>query len=485
MDKEEMMDISRRAFFGTMFTAAGSVAFSKDLGGMRPNLKVGILSDTHVTHEESKNKFRQALEFFKKEKVDAVLIAGDISDHGFMWELKMVSDAWYSVFPNDKYEDGSAIVKLFVTGNHDDHAWTWVNNKEQLEKNRKEAFVQNKQENWKNLFHEEWRPIYIKTVKGYPFIGAHWGEWWNGKLEKFIAEHKKELPPSKPFFYNQHPHLKDTIFGPWAWGACDDHGEGRKALNPFPNAFSFSGHSHFPLTDERDIWQGEFTAVGTSSLRFVDFPYGRENATLSYGNEESQMQRHPGIGYGIHAAQQGMIMKVWDHSIVLERYDFRRFEKLDEDWVVPIIHSVKDPRPFSFENRAKLTQAPEFHKDAKIAFEYRDGKNRKGTPAKQIVLTFPAAESVNWEKRVYEYEVSAEIVDCDTVKPYATKRVFQPGIETGPKYTAKTAECIFALSELPKAKELLRFAVTPMNCYGKRGKTLYAAYQPPKQAPKK
>ena len=468
------MGMSRRCFLGSAFSAVGTVAYSKTLA-QNPNLKVGILSDTHVTMRRNYTEFLRALNFYKKERVDAILIAGDICNGGSFRELKRVSDAWYSVFPDDRYEDGTRIEKIFVTGNHDEEWWSWKCPKERLEKNWKESFPVNRAGNWKRLFREEWKPIFSKKVKGYTFVGAHWKEWYNGKLEKFLQSIKGELSSDKPFFYVQHPHLENTVFGPWIWGAWDDRGFGRKALNAYPNALAFSGHSHCPLTDERDIWQGAFTAVGTSALANTCLPYGRENGVLSDMDGESQMSMRWNFW-----ARQGMLMRVWDHVIVLERYDFVRMEKLDEDWVIPIRHGRFEEHPFAFENRSKLTSAPEFPKGAKITFCERDGKNRRGVAKKQLVVTFPAADSVNWRKRVYDYEVVAEIVDCDTVKPYITKRVFQRGVLYHARHAEKQADCVFALDELPASKKLLRFAVTPLNCYGKRGKTLYALYTPKK-----
>jgi hypothetical protein len=80
-----------------------------------------------------------------------------------------------------------------------------------------------------------------------------------------MAKDGKKIDPSLPFFYVQHPHLKDTCYGPWAWG--HDAGITTKTLSAYPNAIAFSGHSHYSLTDERTIWQGAFTSVGTGSFR--------------------------------------------------------------------------------------------------------------------------------------------------------------------------------------------------------------------------
>ena len=102
---------------------------------------------------------------------------------------------------------------------------------------------------WDLCFHEEFKEIYAKQVKGYTFIGGHWG--FHQNIEKFMDEYKSKLDPNLPFFYAQHPHPKDTIYGPWAWG--HDNGASTRAFSKTPNAIVFTGHSHYPLTDESGI----------------------------------------------------------------------------------------------------------------------------------------------------------------------------------------------------------------------------------------
>ena len=93
------------------------------LGGEKPNISVGVISDIHVTTPESTAAFRKALAYFRDRKVDAVVVAGDLSDWGLKSGLKYVADAWNSVFPGDRAPDGRKVEKLFCTGNHDYDGW--------------------------------------------------------------------------------------------------------------------------------------------------------------------------------------------------------------------------------------------------------------------------------------------------------------------------------------------------------------------------
>ena len=105
-----MSSFSRRDFVrGGLFAAASwgcgrifaAVSGAADSAGVK--LKVGILSDTHIATYGAENDdefgraknaktFLRALQEFRNSDVDAVLIAGDISNDGFDSQLVAV---WY------------------------------------------------------------------------------------------------------------------------------------------------------------------------------------------------------------------------------------------------------------------------------------------------------------------------------------------------------------------------------------------------------
>jgi hypothetical protein len=102
-----MIQISRRNFLGGAAALVGAGGCrSLGIGGPKPNIVFGVISDIHITTPESTAEFRKALEYFRDRKADAVVVAGDLSDWGLKSGLKYVADAWYSVFPNDRAPDG-------------------------------------------------------------------------------------------------------------------------------------------------------------------------------------------------------------------------------------------------------------------------------------------------------------------------------------------------------------------------------------------
>ena len=457
--------MNRRQFLGGIFSCAGAAALAHGQLGA-PDLKVGILSDIHLSQPEHYSSqsaidlFVQTLEFFKCEKVDAVLIAGDLTNDGTVAELKVVADAWRKVF-----SDHDAPERIFVTGNHERVYFNESKRRSDFENPRyADGLYRDVRTNWKAVFGEEWNPFFIKTVKGYAFVGAHWAEWNDEKaLRAFLEANKSRLPLSRPFFYTQHAHPQNTCYGSWTWHQGDG-GPTHKVLADYPNAVAFSGHTHYSITDERSVWQGAFTSIGTGSLRWLSMPGGRENGPL--GNGEGT--RMPNCICG--TCPQGMVMSVWGGQMVFERYDLGNMEKLGDDWVVPVLHGSGDDREYSFSSRAAKSHAPEFPEGAEISISERIGKNPKNEPEHQFVVSFPSATGPDSLSRAFDYEVMAQYVENDTEKPMRTKRVYQPGITQSVARIGKTVTCVFGECELPVAP--YRFVVTPMNAFGLRGRSL-------------
>jgi len=417
------------------------------------DLKVGIVSDVHVSPPErcdsqgAIDTFRRVLTFFRQEKVDAVIIAGDLTNGGEMKELRIVAGIWNEVFG----KGADAPVKVFVSGNHERNYFEGAKRKGDLTAPAyADGLYRDIRKNWKELFDEEWTPFFVKEVKGYAFVGAHWLEWRDEQaLRAFLAANRDKLDPPKPFFYVQHDSPPGTCYGTWArW----DGGPAERVLADYPNAVAFSGHTHYSLTDPRCIWQGAFTSVGTAALRWTEaVPGGREDVKNYNG-------RYKRLPESCEQGSQGMVMSVRGDRIVFERYDFRNMEKLGDDWEVQVLPAKDGERTFSFERRRAQSRPPQFAADARIAVDGR--KDGKG-----VTVTFPAAVAADDLSRVFDYEIVAESagVAC-------TNRVFPPGLQLNMKRMPPTVTCTFGTNEVPNAD--FRFRVTPLNAFGLRGKPL-------------
>ena len=465
--------MNRRSFLQRSAAIAGAVcldfpAFAEKVKTFgEPRLKIGILSDVHIRYKEDTKYFEKALKYFRDNNVDGVLVAGDIADWALESQLKWFADTWYSVFPKDKAPDGHRVEKLFIYGNHDikDAKAILKKYKVTREQAEAEAIGPRRAEIWKKLFKEKWAPIYMKDVKGYKFIGGHFTTFDGiNNLQEFLDSVKSQLPTDKPFFYFQHMHPKDTCSAPWTWG--QDDGKTTAALSKYPNVISFSGHSHTPLTDEKTIWQGAFTSVGTASLSYV-IPFGgRENSTHTGDKSviHSQMKK-----IDTKDGKHGQLMTVYSDHITLERREFVYDQQLADNWIINLPYD--GDCELSFERRAKTAPVPQFSSGSKVTTTRAMGKDRQDKEEDQITVHFPSVLKKTMGTRAFEYEIQAEIEDYDTCKIMSTKRVFSKGFYLSEDKDEDEVICPFAVSELAANKKV-RFYVRPVNSFGKMGEPI-------------
>ena len=502
------VNVSRRWFIGgaASFGAFGGCRFFTGSGfaSGAPNVRFGVVSDIHIachskpgdleTAANNELTFVRTLEWFRDQGVDGVIVAGDMADQGIISQLEYVAEAWNRVFPGDRAPDGRKVERLFVYGNHDlggiPYARGHFKGKSDAEINAKIIYP-NPRAAWESVFHEAFEPIWTKEIKGYRFVGAHWwssrgcrghDEKFNDGIVDWYAAHAKEIDPSRPFFHIQHPHPLNTCYGPWAWGR--DIGLSTKALSAFSNAVAFSGHSHYPLTDERSVWQGEFTSVGTSSLRYMAATY-EEFPGEGFVNSRTSGDRARAVDaaklqprmFNPYDCREGMLWSVYDDRIVVERREFLSGLDVGEDWVLPL--PAAESKPFAFAERAKKIGAPAFPAGAAVAVAMAKAKTRGAKASGKtaaippvekacVKVSIPAAVAKDGA-RVHYFEVTALAADG---KACAVKRVLAEGYNhgIGHKRATLATDCLFALDELPKGK--LRFSAKPVNCFGRAGEAL-------------
>lgn len=477
------MDLSRRCFLGGLASFGATRMFAAVPGtflGPGVRLRFGVVSDIHVRTavgdaavplygtEYDTQTFLAALRYFDGRGADAVLVTGDLADNGLDDQLRAVGAAWDEVFPGDRAADGRTVTKLFVGGNHDWEGWKYGRMGEKRfpdEAERKtHVLAEDYPRHWEAAFHEKFQEVFVKDVKGYRFIGAHWPYHKNAAAT--IAAATEGMDGTRPFFYAQHPHLKDTAYGPWAWG--HDAGNAGRALAKFPNAVAFSGHSHYSLTDERSVWQGAFVAVGAGSLRYTGKIDGYENSGPMRNSGFKQME-----GLPTRDCRQGLFVSVYDDRIVLERREFVTDTSLGDDWVIPLTGTE---RPYAFARRAAEAKAPAFAADAVPTLsEEREGRSRDGRVGSQVTLTFPPALPSSSERgRAFAYEIRVLQTQGDfTDLPLLTKRVFPSGFNfgEGDPRTREPVACVFNARELPHECPLT-FEVTALECFGRRSKPI-------------
>lgn len=446
-----------------------------------PGLRFGVLSDIHIRGMDGNygvQYFVKALAYFRDNHADGVVLAGDLADFGRVSELQCVADAWEQVFPNDTGADGRHVEKLFVYGNHDTEGWTYDRENPPPPEDR---IATDPKSVWERVFREPYAPIWKKSVKGYTFFGAHWDRPGSIRgLDSFMKDHAAELQGDRPFFYIQHAPPRGTCHGPAAWG--QDDGCATRALSAFPNAVSFAGHSHHPLSDERAVWQGAFTSIGTASMRYVMPVYGRENSGPSESDEVKQMPIVDRFG-----AKHGMLVSVFDDPsspdgsaaagrIVIRRREFVTDGALGPDWVIPL--PASEEKPFAFDVRKAESAVPVFADGSKVTVsDPFDGKDRKGRPSEQITVSFPSSCRDAAHPRAHDYEIVSEVDVIDYTRPGPVKRVYSPACLLPAEKEPDAVTCVFATREFGTKKgscftPRVRFAVRAADAFGHASRPL-------------
>ena len=436
---------SKQSYFLVVVLLSSLVAFGAN-EPRKENLVFGVISDVHVRDEYPKY-LEDAFAFFRDKGVDAVALCGDIANAGRSNELCLTGAAWDAVFPGDKAPDGRSVEKIFIFGNHDSY-------------NKGDAPIsKDRAGTWRAAFHEDWAPVYAKTVKGYTFIGAHWGH--EKKTAAFVRDtgEKLHLRDNRPFFHVQHPYPANTLYHPTRWGS--DVGAAAAAYGSYSNAVVFSGHPHEPLTDERAIWQGSFTAIGAASLYYIAASSVCENGT---DRKKGPVQQMPKLD--VFNAKPGLVMRVFDDKMVCERWDIARNEKFGPDRVIPLDGS----RPYAFEPRIAAVIPPEFPDGAAVSLSTAMGKDRRGNASEQVTLTFPAAKP-SATSRVHQYEVQALAKRDGRETAVLTNFFFSEAFFLAPSHEPATGRCVIAVSALP-TNEVVRFSISPIECFGKKGKAI-------------
>ena len=463
------INVSRRHFLvGTSAFPLVMVANPVAASMSKPNLRFGVLSDIHITDWTSTEIFRKTLQYFRDQNVDAVLIAGDMADHGILPQLQNIAKAWFSVFPDDKGLGGKKVERLFVYGNHDpdglayrdaamDKAFKAMN----MTYDEAEKFVLTKiglGKAWETCFHEPYAPIYTKNVKGYDFIGGHWDKangsgWGSGPaIGEWMKANASKIDTSKPFFYFQHPHPKGTVFAGDSWG--EDAGDSTCTFADYPFATVFSGHAHRPITDGRNYWREEFTSIGTGTLSYLCMPDGRKG--LKHYRDKLD-------------GRCGQIVDVFDDRLVVARRDFFNDEDLDDKVVLemPVKTSSFSVRSLRKEER------PLFDKAAKV--------DVKVAERKMLDFSFPGAFA-NPTARPFDYTVKVEsrVPGKSASQSWSKSELWaQPEAVMSRKraISAGDVKGQIDLSGLPAQTNAVRVRVSARNSYGVAGSELVSAWR--------
>ena len=470
------------------FLFQGAAAFG--LGGMalfaappgwrpkkRPNVVFGVLADTHFRTDgewrrgvKSGRYFASALECFRDRNVDAVAICGDMADRGLVDEMQFHADIWRRVFPENRAPDGHVVEKLFVTGNHDVHAWRKDFDFSRLIPDRakwpEKILREDIYGNWERIWGEKYEPVWCKKVRGYHFFGLNW-DVAESELLRTIARNADGV---RPYFFVSHNRT---------------HREFNREIAKYPGGVGLWGHWHQSATNWMVVKMLNATTPSVQCPACPSWwrPDGRWMGGGDGGIVDVPLQGKLQAGKW----QQGYVMYVYDDMLVIERREFSKGGCLGANWVMPLgpgeelrKRDVAWRHPFSREELKKVIGTPQFRKGAKLAFPALSGSCVK--------IQIPLADGCP-ESRVYGYKIevvgrkAGEREGGDAClqdrKPSDSqtlvKAVYAVGANmgAGQEPNGGITELDMPKSELPSGNMLI-FTVTPFTSLSTFGKPITA-----------
>ena len=499
---------TRREFVKDSLAALGFLALPGGLWAAptnwkpakRPNLVVGILSDTHLQsgwdgvtpHDGFPLTYvTNAMKLFRERNIDAFMHLGDAAHRGKNVEIQYHRDIFDKFFPRGKARDGHKVEKLLVVGNHELYGdvkggpGCWATNiwKDKAERDR-HTLCGDLPKHWEQVWGEKYEEVWHKEVKGYHFFGRHW-ETDETKLAEFVNAKAGEcsLKGTKPFFILSHERNHFAFFN---------------ALREYTNAVAFCGHWHMSNADWKTIFLGDFgfsffPTIQVGACRMDGANYLDSKERLAKGDLTIKQIDHPTAwSEGKYPSRQAMIVNVYDDMVVFERHEVGKGGKLGPDWVLPIeelkvesskLKVEKKPHPFSRDKLEKVVGEPEFGKKAKlvVAKGTQATKATKGTKKGDSVASVPSLKikipmaDGNPDSRVYAYEI---VVAGDDPKAKLFKNAFFVGANAGVGHEPNRGitEVEIPAAELPAGKKLT-IAVRPLSSLGTKGAAIGTTFR--------
>lgn len=371
-----------RHIFGVLATLAFTVVYTfTSFGGginrelpetpedFEPILRFIACSDCHIDDDDERDEKVRFVDMFKDsykyaescdyDKIDAIIIAGDIVNHGH--------DMEYEIFNRLVEENKKDETRLLTCmGNHEFIAYRKTDASVGYEK-------------YKQYINEEVDTHVV--LNGFHFIGFSYddnGKTFEGKLEWLEAQLDAATAedPTKPVFVYQHPHPTLTVYGSVYWSNT----EIGSVLKKYPQIINFSGHSHYAASDPRSIWQGSYTEIGTASTRSVN------DDSDYYGEEEAPGET--GTCWIVEVDVRG--------NTRLRLYDIANHSFFEDcEYYLTDVANRKAHR-YTWNNMKSLDTAPQFPENAEATL----ARNEDGN----VILQFPDAKGY-WNAENYKITV--------------------------------------------------------------------------------
>ncbi|SFB08689.1 3',5'-cyclic AMP phosphodiesterase CpdA [Lentibacillus halodurans] len=349
-------------------------ASSPGVPGNNPELVFPVISDTQISNDSDLEKFNNALNQLNElsPNQDAFVFLGDLTDNGYTEQYDNAMEVY-----EENRQDGTQ--SLFAIGNHE-----YYNDANALES--QERFLE--KTGMDSLY-------YHKVIKDYDFVVM--GEEDEGYFSKqqinWLDEQlskAEQRDSKKPIFVFMHWPIEDTTYGS-EWHVEPNGELLYETLEKYPQVVFFSGHTHYPVSDPKSIYQKDFTSVNTGSVNYMWTENGYLQGHLPPGHDE---------------VSNGLLVEVYNNRVIIKRRGFHSNDWLGDPWV------IKTPAKT---NKFKYTsdrdnKKPYFKKGSSVSI------NQDKTTSTELYAEFQQASD---NILVHSYQVTAvNKMTGETAKEY-------------------------------------------------------------------
>ncbi len=308
-------------------------------------MRVGIISDIQgnaLRQDWGMYNLARAFDMLAPMNIDVLLVPGDIADRGDLEVYRI-----YNELLKEKFGKNIPL-QVICDGNHD----FWLP--------KKQASAKTFSDFCKAMGQSGANPYHV-NIQGYDFVALSTFDG-NRYMVKALKETDKLLKkltaanPGKPIFVLTHFGPKNTVTGSFVHGRTELMNIFRK----YPEVVSLSGHTHIPLEDERSIWQGEFTAIQTSTVNYgciEDKVVNTVNGIVPFAREVNQL----------------LCMDIYPERLEIRRYNITDNREIAPEKRWNIALPYKPENAVYTAKRKETAETPEFADGAQMLVRYDYG----------------------------------------------------------------------------------------------------------------
>lgn len=295
-----------------------------------------VVSDTHLGRDGSEDKNRTTLRYLLNQpnNPEAIFVVGDLTDNGYQKEYDLFKRVFTEELPDN-------FAKYYCLGNHDRY-----NDKGDKNTRFEKTLGQDLNQ-------------YVE-INNYPFIlismeNSSYDKCYTAPSRKFLSEklqYASQKYPDKPIFVFFHMPVTNTVYGSYEIGGKDSWGtDGLKDIcEQYPQIIAFSGHSHYPIGDERSIHQDKFTSINDGSIAYSEIETGKSEGI------------HP---ESFNDVTEGVIVSIDNNIVNIQRHNTAQGTEIKKQWEIKPPH---DGSAFIYKDR-KDNKAPEFANGIEPSFD--------------------------------------------------------------------------------------------------------------------